>query len=56
VRTLVDKHQEPGYYEARWDGKDGQGKDVASGVYFYKIKASGPERNFIKTMKLLILR
>ena len=33
VGLLTD--QEPGVYEARWDGTDERGRQVPSGVYFY---------------------
>jgi len=42
VHTLVDDViQEGGYRSAAWDGRDGQGRRVASGVYFYKLEANG---------------
>ncbi|UCE17293.1 MAG: T9SS type A sorting domain-containing protein [Gemmatimonadota bacterium] len=37
VRTLVDEDKEPGYYTVHWDGRDHNGSEVASGVYFYRI-------------------
>jgi len=39
VRTLVNEHQNSGYYTISWDGKDDGGAVVASGSYFYSIKA-----------------
>jgi hypothetical protein len=39
VRTLVNTLQKPGNYRAIWDGKNNQGKEVASGIYFYLLKA-----------------
>jgi len=56
VRTLVDKQQSPGHYAIQWDGKDIAGRIVASGIYFCKIKAAGKGKNFVKTIKMLILR
>ena len=37
VRTLVDRSQSGGAYEAAWDGRDGTGRTVASGVYFARM-------------------
>ncbi|MDI6841117.1 MAG: FlgD immunoglobulin-like domain containing protein [bacterium] len=51
VRTLVDEKKKPGTYSIKWDGKDFSGKEVGSGVYFYKLEAD----KFNKTMKLIRL-
>ena len=29
---------DPGYFSTVWDGKDGNGKEAASGVYFCVLK------------------
>lgn len=47
VRTLIDKDQEPGYYSIAWDGRNGRGGRVASGVYLCKL-ASGGFKGMIK--------
>jgi hypothetical protein len=52
VKTLVDEQQEMGYKFVYWDGKDEEGKEVASGIYFYKIKTKG----FEKTKKMVLLK
>ncbi len=54
VRTLVKARQHPGEHRAVWDGKDDQSNDVASGIYFYRLKVSGIE--FVKARKMLLLR
>jgi len=44
VRTLVDAGSgmlTPGVHAVTWDGKDEQGRRVATGVYFSKLKACG---------------
>ena len=41
VRTLVRDHQSNGRYEVLWDGKDGFGNFVSSGVYFYRLAHPG---------------
>jgi hypothetical protein len=37
VRTLVDERLDGGAYREVWDGRDGRGHEVASGVYFCRL-------------------
>jgi len=39
VRTLIDKDLEAGTHKLIWDGKNESGEEVASGIYFYRLKA-----------------
>lgn len=41
VRRLPGGHLHPGRHERVWDGRDDQGRRVASGVYFGVVRASG---------------
>ena len=41
VRTLVDETMTAGTHAVTWDGNDGQGSPVASGVYLYELQAGG---------------
>ena len=41
MRVLYDGRREPGRYEAPWSGENGQGRRVASGVYFYRLTTPG---------------
>lgn len=52
VRTLVEKTHEAGAYSARWNGTDDSGRPVASGVYFYQLRAGG----FVDSKKLILLK
>ncbi len=52
VTTLVDNYHERGFYKVQWQGKDNSGRNIASGVYIYKIKSG----DFAQTKKLLLLR
>jgi len=52
VRTLADAPYEAGYHRVRWDGKDKNGKLVASGVYLYQLRAG----SFSQVKKMSLLR
>jgi hypothetical protein len=52
VRTLVDDEKLSGSYEVIWDGKDGQGKEVASGIYFCKLEVGNKNR----TKKMVLMK
>jgi len=38
VATMVDGHFEAGNYVIQWNGKDLNGRPVASGIYFYRLQ------------------
>lgn len=40
VKKLVDQYQTQGYHSTFWDGTDGNGKEVSSGIYFYVTETS----------------
>jgi len=52
VRTLVNDLQTAGEKRATWDGRDNRGGNVASGVYFYRMKTAA----YTKTLKMVLLR
>jgi hypothetical protein len=39
VTTLVDEVKGPGTYTSTWDGRDGAGREVSSGFYFFRLQA-----------------
>jgi hypothetical protein len=47
MEKLVNEKQNAGYYQVAWNGKN-----MASGVYFYHISAG----SFVKTKKMLLLK
>ncbi|UCE18264.1 MAG: choice-of-anchor D domain-containing protein [Gemmatimonadota bacterium] len=53
VKTLLDKHQKPGYYTVSWDGRDERGHEVPCGVYFYRLSIDSGRWSETKRMLLL---
>lgn len=51
VRTLVSGMPAPGWHEARWDGRDGSGAKVSSGVYLVWLRLG--ETN--QRLKLIVI-
>jgi hypothetical protein len=52
TRTLVDEYQTTGHKTVHWDGKDDQGIQVASGIYFYQIQAG----DFTDAKKMILMK
>lgn len=52
IRTLVDAEQEVGIYQQTWDGKGSDGQPVASGTYFYQLRAG----DFLQTKKMILIK
>ena len=52
IRTLVDQGMAAGKHQARWDGRDEMGRDVASGTYLVRMDAE----RFSQTRKISLLR
>jgi hypothetical protein len=52
VAVLAEGLRQAGAHAADWDGRDGRGRALASGVYVYRLRAGGQK----ETRKLLLLR
>ncbi|MCK4574984.1 T9SS type A sorting domain-containing protein [candidate division WOR-3 bacterium] len=52
IKTLVDRKQEPGYYEIDWNAKDDRGSKTPVGVYFIRLESEG----FKKVRKVILMR
>ncbi len=57
VRTLVKERKYPGKHQVTWDGKDEEGNDLASGIYFYRLTFSGTDLYpLVKPKKMVLIR
>lgn len=52
VRKLVDEQMDAGYYSLVWNGMDGLGRQVASGIYIYMMQAN----TFSQTRRMMLLK
>ena len=52
VRTLARGVLPSGDHRATWNGRDEFGRDVASGVYYYRLQAD----DFLAVGKMTLLR
>jgi flagellar hook assembly protein FlgD len=51
TRRLIDNALAPGNHRIAWNGKDGSGKQVSPGIYFYRFK----QKHFQQRGKFVIL-
>jgi hypothetical protein len=52
IRTLVQQKLTPGIYEIEWDGKNTEGRDVSSGIYYYILRSA----EFYQAQKMILIR
>ena len=52
VKTLTKDFFEKGFHKLIWNSKDLSGKEVGSGVYFYKLKVNGKDKSMRKCLLL----
>lgn len=52
VRTLLDAGESAGQHSVQWNGRDQRGRQVASGVYLYRMVAGA----FVQTRKMVLLK
>lgn len=52
VRTLVNNQMNAGHHSVEWNGRDNSGRGVASGIYFYRMRAG----NYNDTRKMMLVK
>jgi len=52
VRRLVDGFEQAGAHSLIWDGRDDRGIEIASGIYFYSIRAE----KFRETKRMVLIK
>ncbi|MGH8015130.1 MAG: T9SS type A sorting domain-containing protein, partial [Candidatus Zixiibacteriota bacterium] len=52
ITTLVNEDLSAGRHLTIWDGRDANGSEVASGIYFYKMVAD----EFVETKKMMLVK
>lgn len=52
VNTLVDHVENAGVHSVVWNGTDGNGNTVSSGVYIYQLRAG----DFVQSKKMILMR
>jgi flagellar hook assembly protein FlgD len=52
VKRLVDSDLQAGSYTETWDGRDAQGQEVSSGIYFCTLRVG----ELSQTRKMVLMR
>jgi len=52
VKTLVNGHMEAAFHTVTWNGDDDSGRNVGSGIYFYKMRAG----KYTSTKKMILMK
>ena len=52
IQTLINNIIQPGLHSLLWDGRDKNGKELSSGIYFCRMRSE----SFFKSQKLILLK
>ena len=52
LETFNNSHNQPGYYQISWDGRDANGSLVGTGLYFYRMTSG----KYTSTKKMILAK
>ncbi len=52
LKTFTRSHNQPGYYQVSWDGHDTNGRQLGTGVYFYRMTSG----KYSSTKKMIMAK
>ena len=55
VRSLLKEEREAGSHSVIWDARDDRGQEISSGVYFYRLEASGADGSVVRQTRKMVL-
>jgi hypothetical protein len=56
VRSLVNGQIQAGYHTVTWNGKNENGENVSSGIYFSIFDATNKEKDYTSVKKIILLK
>lgn len=56
IRVLQSGNNKAGSYKINWDATDSNGKKLSSGIYIYRIIASGAQGEYKDSRKMILLK
>ena len=57
IATLINEQKNEGNYSVVWNGRDSFGNKLSSGIYFYKLNATGIDgSDFTDIRKMILLK
>ncbi len=56
ITTLIDEQQTPNHYTFSWSGRNNNGEQLSSGVYFIRLAATHNGQTYSQSQKILLVR
>ncbi|MCB0264649.1 MAG: hypothetical protein KDH95_18920 [Calditrichaeota bacterium] len=56
IKTVVDGDYNADSHGVEWNGTNDNGQPVTSGMYFYRLTATGGGTPFVQTRKMMLMK